>query len=113
MRNDIVHIMDMDQFKEKVGRLSRCTNRKYVGTATRISNNYILTAVHLLYDSNYGGRSEKVTFSLFYSNKCYTWKVTSERCNHVVTCKSCTADVMRKNGKCPICKVEIRKVIWP
>ena len=34
-------------------------------------------------------------------------------CNHVVTCKNCTADIMRKDGKCPVCKMEIRKVVWP
>ena len=34
-------------------------------------------------------------------------------CNHVVTCKSCTANIMRKDGKCPVCRIEIRKVIWP
>lgn len=34
-------------------------------------------------------------------------------CSHVVTCKNCTADIMRKDGKCAVCKMEIRKVIWP
>ena len=34
-------------------------------------------------------------------------------CNHVVTCKNCTADIMKKDGKCPVCRMEIRKVIWP
>jgi len=34
-------------------------------------------------------------------------------CNHVVTCKSCTADIMRKDAKCPVCRMEIRKVMWP
>ena len=34
-------------------------------------------------------------------------------CNHVVTCKNCTADIMRKDGKCPVCRLEIRKIIWP
>ena len=34
-------------------------------------------------------------------------------CNHVVTCKRCTADIMREDGKCPVCRMEIRKVMWP
>jgi hypothetical protein len=34
-------------------------------------------------------------------------------CNHVVTCKRCTADIMRKDAKCPVCRIEIRRVMWP
>ena len=34
-------------------------------------------------------------------------------CNHVVTCKSCTAEIMKKDAKCPVCRIKIKKVIWP
>ena len=34
-------------------------------------------------------------------------------CAHVVTCKSCTADIMKKNKRCPVCNMEIRHVMWP
>ena len=34
-------------------------------------------------------------------------------CAHVVTCKGCTADIMKKEKKCPVCRMEIRHVMWP
>ena len=36
-------------------------------------------------------------------------------CAHVVTCKGCTADIMKNSDdkKCPVCKMEIRHVMWP
>ena len=34
-------------------------------------------------------------------------------CAHIVTCKGCTADIMKKDKKCPVCKMEIRHVMWP
>ena len=33
-------------------------------------------------------------------------------CNHVVTCRKCTADIMRTNEKCPVCATDIRTIIW-
>ena len=35
----------------------------YLATATKINNDYILTAAHVLYDKNYGGCSLKVNFT--------------------------------------------------
>ena len=34
-------------------------------------------------------------------------------CAHVVTCKSCTADIMKDSKKCPVCNMEVRHVMWP
>ena len=39
-------------------------------------------------------------------------------CAHVVTCKGCTADMMKNSDaseykKCPVCKMDIRHVMWP